>query len=184
MAFVDIILSIVLFLWDLFKQWIELFISPFYNLEMLWIIIPIWINWFFADLYQEKKGTSLGNAITNGAVMTWVGIDWIRHLINLIDIGRIPGFHYVTIIKFLLAITVGCIGIFIVKEGIQKKEYIHFIGRVRETTYITAMISPIIYGAIELSWSLIFAIILFAPLFYYSIELIMRFLPQQEFEEY
>ena len=63
-----ILIAILTYFWELLKTWFSLFAAPVYNLEMLWIIIPTYLNWIFADFFQEKKGTSLGNAISNAKV--------------------------------------------------------------------------------------------------------------------
>lgn len=176
MAIWNIILTALLFVWDLFKQWLLIFISPKENFEILWIIIPIWLGWFFAEFYQEKKGTSLGNAISNGGVMLWVGIDWIRYLLRMITNKAII-FDFLTASKFALSVLVLGIGLFIVIEGIKTKRFVHFVGRIRETTYVLVMFSPIIYGIIQPTWRTILAVVVFAPLFYYFIEFIDKFLP-------
>ncbi len=179
MAVWEAIISIILVLWELFKEWLYIFVSPVNNLEMLWIIIPIWINWFFAEMFQEKEHTSFGNAITNGAVMAWVGIDWIRYLLRMISTEVIV-FDVITRLKFIVAFAVAIFGIFIVIQGMKQKQYIRIIGRVRETTYFTVMISPIIYGVVSLTWVTIGTIILFSPLFYLIIELLNHYIPTPE----
>ena len=179
--------TIFSFIWEIIKTWMGIFIAPLKNLEMLWIIIPIWVNWFFTEFFQEKKGTSLGNAVTNGGIMIWVGVDWMRFMIR----EELLKFSTVPILKFLLALVVAGIGVFIVIEGVKTKQFVHFVGRVRETTYVMVMISPIIYGVTPLSWMVFAAIIVFAPLFYYVIELIDKYTPtpktyeekKAEFEE-
>src|SRR3989344_2339350 len=80
MAFWSIIAMVSLFVWDLIKAGFHLFFISFMNKDTIWIIIPIWLSWFFAEFFQEKKGTSFGNAISNGVVPLWVGIDWMRQL--------------------------------------------------------------------------------------------------------
>jgi len=176
MAFLDAILTVLLFIWDLIKTWLSIFIAPLKKLEILWIIVPIWVNWFFTEFFQEKKGTSLGNAVTNGGIMIWVGVDWLRYIIRLMSEGSIR-FGFITLLKFVLALIAAGIGIFIVIEGVKAKRFVHFVGRVRETTYILVMISPIIYGIIPLSWKVFAVIIIFAPAFYYLIELIDQLTP-------
>jgi len=175
-ALLNSLVLVLLFFWGLFKTWLGIFIAPLFNLEMLWIIIPVWLNWFFSEFFQEKKGTSLGNAITNGGIMVWVGVDWTRYMVRALSAELIK-FDVITSLKFLLALLISGIGIFIVAEGIKKKRFVHFIGRVRETTYLFVMISPIIYGTVPLSLNVVLAIIIFAPLFYYIIELIDRYTP-------
>ncbi|MBI4176857.1 MAG: hypothetical protein HY516_00660 [Candidatus Aenigmarchaeota archaeon] len=64
---------------SLFGVRTNLFFAPFAkgNADILWIIIPIYISWALAEYYQEKTGTSIGNAISNGFVG---GIDRTRRL--------------------------------------------------------------------------------------------------------
>src|SRR3989338_10149689 len=73
---------------EAFVDWLSLFAAPFSRPDMLWVIIPIWGVWVFSEFFQEKKGTSFGNAITNGAVMLFVGVDWIRHIARDINAGN------------------------------------------------------------------------------------------------
>lgn len=176
MSIVEMILIVLMFIWDLFLTWLQIFIAPLKNLEMLWIIVPIWLNWFFSEFFQEKKGTSLGNAVTNGGMMVWVGIDWIRFMIRMIDAGSLR-WGLLTAGKFALAALACGIGTFIVIEGIRTKRFVHFVGRVRQTTYLLVMFSPIIYGVVQLSWKVFIAMILFSPLFYYIIEAIDAYMP-------
>ena len=68
-------ISLMLMLWELFTYWLFVFISPYKNFDVLWIIIPVWVAWIFADYFQEKSSTSFGNAISNGIVPVFVALD-------------------------------------------------------------------------------------------------------------
>lgn len=177
MSFSSVIVAGLLFFWELFKTWLIIFIAPIKNPEMLWIIIPIWLNWFFAEFFQEKKGTSLGNAITNGSVLAWVGIDWIRYTLRIMSEGDVKFALWITVMKIFLAVLVLGYGLFIIIEGIRMKSYIKVLGRVRETTYATVMFSAIVYSVADPTWRVFLAIILFSPLFYFLIELIDKYAP-------
>ena len=52
------------YLWSLFLVWGGILIAPVLNPSLLWIIVPVWLSWFFAEFFQEKKSTSFGNAIS------------------------------------------------------------------------------------------------------------------------
>lgn len=162
------------FMWffSSFIYWLSIFfVLPFKDLEILWILIPIWVNLIFTDFFQEKRGTSMGNAITNGAVMLWVGVDWIRYLVRHIS-STSPGFSWILFMKFAICAFVIIIGFMIIIEGVKGKEYIRKVARVRETGYVMLICSPIIYGAIELSFKYFLIAILFFPLFYFVFEMI------------
>ncbi len=176
MAFWAGVSAVLLWVWGLVVTWLSIFISPLKNLDMLWIIVPIWLSWFFAEFFQEKKGTSLGNAISNGGIMIWVGIDWTRYLVRLLSDGTMK-FSWLASAKFFFALAVTIIGLLIVIQGIKQKSFIHFAGRIRVVTYILLMFSPIVYGVLPLSWKVILAMVVFFPVFYYLIELIDYYTP-------
>ncbi len=109
-------MSLLGYIGHLFNVWMSIFAAPMKNFEMLWIIIPIYLNWIFTEIYQEKKYTSLGNAISNGTVVLWVGIDWLRRSINLLVAKELVfGFDFT--IKILIAFIVLAYGISIILLG-------------------------------------------------------------------
>ncbi|MEM3127118.1 MAG: hypothetical protein QW331_03565 [Candidatus Woesearchaeota archaeon] len=175
MAF-ETIINIIVFFWTLFKSWIFLFFAPFYKAEMFWIIIPIYLNWVFTEFYQEKRETDFGNAIANGVVALWIGLDWTRLLIDYLEDGVIF-LNITTIFKFVISFGITIYGLFIIIEGIKTRRFVMFAGRIREVTYLLLMFTPIIYGIVDLTWRFFFAIILFFPLFYWIIEWIDRIVP-------
>ncbi len=153
--------------------WLSLFaVIPFQDVEVLWILVPIWINLIFTDFYQEKHGTNFGNAITNGSVMLWVGIDWIRFIVRTTD-----AFNSTLVLKLFFCFLAIILGILIIIEGVQGKKIVSFIGRVRETSYVMLVFSPVIYNLILPSWYYGLSIILFFPLFYFIFEMIDRLIP-------
>jgi len=176
MAFLETTGVILLPLWELLKNWLYIFIAPINKPEMFWIIIPIWVSWFFAEFFQEKKGTSFGNAISNGVIPLFVGIDWTRYLTNLVASHSVT-INYVIWVKFFLCAAVIIYGFSVIIFGIKAKGFVHFYGRIREVTYVLIMFSPIIYGVVYLNWKFILGIFLFFPIYYYIIEMIDRITP-------
>jgi ABC-type multidrug transport system fused ATPase/permease subunit len=169
--------SIGLWLWELFKLWLyTIFAAPFLNLSMLWVLIPVWLGWFFAEFFQEKIGTSMGNAISNATIVLWGAIDCTRQTTRLMSNGTISSFWDV-FARFSLIGFIFLYGIVIITLGLKGKKIIKSIGRVREVTYFFAIFVPVLYGFMSLSWIHILASIIFFPLFYFAIELIDRFTP-------
>ncbi|MBW2998049.1 hypothetical protein KY321_00790, partial [Candidatus Woesearchaeota archaeon] len=108
----DLTQTFIVFFFTNLWYWLGIFfVYPFQDLNMLWILIPIWINFLFTDFFQEKDKTSMGNAITNGAVLLWVGIDWIRLIVNLIT-DKTLGFSGALVIKILICMSVISYGLF------------------------------------------------------------------------
>lgn len=175
-------LAALTFLWELFKDWLMLFAAPFINPQMLWIIVPVLLSWVFAEFYQEKKGTSLGNAISNGVVVLWVGIDWARTTVNFIAQGA--GMSILAIIsKFTMSAMMFAYGLLIIIEGIKTKASTRIFGRVRVVTYFVLMLSPIFYDVVQFSWQYLLAIFMFFPVFYFFVELLDLIIPDPKVYE-
>ncbi|MBI4738710.1 hypothetical protein HY772_03985 [Candidatus Woesearchaeota archaeon] len=171
MAFVEVATTAGLYVWKLFKIWLStLFVAPFKNLDMLWVLIPIWLTWAFAEFFQEKRGTSLGNAITNAVTPFWVSLDWTRTSIRFfqaaeISLGSLVG-------RIALSVIVLAYGLSIIVLGIKGNNIVRYIGRIREVTYIVALLTPVFYKVIPVSFDMLLSAIIFFPLFYFTIELI------------
>ncbi|MEK6901486.1 MAG: hypothetical protein AABX37_04030 [Nanoarchaeota archaeon] len=168
-------MALVAFLWELVKTWFGLFAAPFLNTEMLWIIVPVYLNWIFADFFQEKRGTSLGNAISNGVVGLWASLDWVRTSIRLYQSTVISGWHLAGNIAGSLGVF--AYGLWIVHDGIKGKKIVHYIGRIRVVTYILLMITPLVYNSDMNIGMAVLAMVLFSPLFYFFGEAVEHFLP-------
>ena len=144
---------------------------------MFWIIIPIWINWFFTEFFVEKYGTTLGNAVSNGAIPILASVDWIRYTYRLFSEGIIS-FTLGVFIKLFLSVAVFIYGIFVIIAGIKLKHIVFYIGRIRWVTYVLVMITPVIYNVIGFNARTLWAIILFFPLYWWVIEIFDRITPE------
>ena len=170
-------LDALLYLWELVKTWLHtLFVTPFQTSDMLWLLVPVWLAWFFSEFFQEKTGTSLGNAMSNAVVIIWGSIDCTRQTIRFITEGVLYN-SWDLVARFALIGVILTYGIVIVIFGWKGNTLIKRIGRVREVTYIFAIFVPIFYNALPFSLNHIVAALLFFPVFYYVIEWIDRYAP-------
>lgn len=183
MSFWSVTLAVLIFIGALFKDWLYIFISPVKKPDIFWIMIPVWISWFFAEFFQEKKGTSFGNAISNGVIPLFVGIDWGRYITYQL-VAKTITLNYITGFKYVLCAAVIIYGFSIIVLGIRAKHFVRYYGRIREVTYILVMFSPIVYGIIAFNWRFILSIFLFFPLYYYLIEIIDKLIPTPKIYEY
>ena len=164
----------------------NILVAPFTHArEMLWIIIPVYLNWVLTEIYQEKKGTSFGNAIANGFVALWVGVDWMRTTIDLLSA---KGVKLATVLpktlpKLGFATLMGVYGIFIIVFGMRGSKLVSYLGRVREVTYLTIMITPIFYGIVQPTIGVLLSIAAFFPLFYGMVELLLYMIPTPKIYE-
>ena len=174
---IGLIGSVFLSFWSLFLYWLSIFAAPFEEPEMFWIIIPIWGNWFFAEFYQEKKGTSFGNAVSNGAVAIFASVDWTRYLFRLLSDDKTP-FTLGIFMKFFMSVAVLVYGIYVIVLGIRTQKVVSIIGKIRWVTYILLIVTPIVYNVIDLNFKTLITVLLFFPLYYWVIDLFDRITPE------
>jgi len=176
-SFFGIVSSTFLAIWHLFLHWLGIFAAPIEEPEMFWIIIPIWINWFFTEFFQEKHGTGFGNAISNGAIAILASVDWARYMYRLFADGIIR-LAFGVFVKFFVAAAVFVYGVYVIILGIKTKKIVFFIGKIRWVTYILLMVTPVIYNVIRLDVQTLMAVILFFPLYYWIIEIFDMIAPE------
>lgn len=176
-GFFSAVWVVILAVWNIFLYWLSIFAAPIKQPEMFWVIIPVWVNWFFTEFFQEKHGTSFGNAVSNGVIAIFAGIDWTRYMYRLLSDNYLK-FTFGVFLKFLFAFAVFVFGVFVIIAGIRIKQIVFFIGRIRWVTYIIVMFTPIVYGVIKPDLYTLFAIALFFPLYYWVIEYFDRITPE------
>jgi hypothetical protein len=173
----DWLIGIGLYFWGLFKLWIHtIFVTPFTTVDMLWLLVPVWLGWFFAEFFQEKVGTSMGNAISNSIIIVWGSIDCARQTVKLISAGTLTFGVDLVIRFFIIALLLGY-GVTIIVLGMKGNKIIKYIARIREVTYVFAIFTPVFYNALPLTFTHVIAGLVFFPLFYFAIELIDRYTP-------
>jgi len=173
----------------IFSRLLDLFIfGPMANLDVLYILVPVYINWFVNDYYQERKGTSMGNAAANGFTAIWVGIDWVRTMTTRATTSavHIPlGFNkafFLLAFKFGIASVIIAYGLIIMKYSISGNPLAKKIGRIREVSYFAMVFTPVIYLLVPLDITSIATILIFFPIFYYAGEALMKSLPAPKTE--
>lgn len=62
-------------------------------------------------------------------------------------------------------------------EGVRGKDIAKYIGRIREINYFIICLTPIFYSFIPLNINTLLSIIIFFPIFYIIVEIIMRLTP-------
>ena len=176
MAWYSFFVTAGLYLWSLFVDWLRtIFIIPFQNADMLWLLVPVWLAWFFAEFFQEKQGTSMGNAISNAVVILWGSIDCARQ--TTYWVAKHPGSVIDAVLRYSLVALIFVYGAVIVWLGVRGNHLIRYIGRIRQVTYVFIMFVPIFYGAIPFSLNHIVGAVIYFPIFYFIVELLDRYTP-------
>ena len=165
----------LLWIWDSFTLWLyNLFVAPFTNLEIFWILAPVYVGLFLAEFFQEKKGTSLGNAISNSVIALWGGIDFLRITVHIITT---TAFTIDTFKRIFICILIISYGLYIIYLGVKVKGITKYLGRIREVSYIIIVFAPIYYTDSKLTIQYIFGAVAFFYLFYLGLEIINQFTP-------
>ncbi len=162
------------YLWLLADRWLQFTFMPLKNPELLWLIIPVWLNWLLTEYFQERKGTSFGNAIANGFVMFWVGLDFSRTIVN--NFVQ-KGFSTISLTHVGMTAIILTYGSLIMYEAIKGRKIAHLIGRIREVTYFSTVAIGVIYNAVVLDLHTIIALAAFFPIFYIGAEIFLRLMP-------
>lgn len=162
------------YLWLLADRWLQFTFMPLKNPELLWLIVPVWLNWILTEYFQERKGTSFGNAIANGFVMFWVGLDFSRTIVN--NFAQ-KGFSALSLTHVGMTAIILAYGSLIMFEAIKGRKIAHLIGRIREVTYFSTIAIGVIYNAVVLDIHTIIAMAAFFPIFYIATEIVLRLLP-------
>jgi len=139
------------------------------NATMAFALIPLYLNWISTDYFQERRRTSYGNAVTNGFMGIWVGLEWIRT--SYVAYQTTPD-TTLLIGKLIISALILIYAAFIIKESVAGRKIAHIIGRVREISFFAILITPLIYDVVPLDILTILAIILLLPMFYGVVEFI------------
>ncbi|HLG23976.1 MAG TPA: hypothetical protein VI564_03555 [Candidatus Nanoarchaeia archaeon] len=165
---------VFLFFVTSFTLWFRnILFTPFSNFEVLWILIPVYLGLVTAEMFQEKKGTSIGNAISNSIIILWGGVDFLRITINGIVTGSGSNF----LGKLVIAVLIVSYGLLILYLGLRASGLVKHIGRVRWACYSIIVFAPLYYTNTLFSWKYLAGAIIFSPLFYLAVYLIDKFTP-------
>lgn len=135
------------------------------DFNMAFALIPIYLGWFISDYYQERKGTSFGNAIANGFMGLWVGIDWIRNSYNIFKASEAASLGFL-IVKIFISFGILAYAFVVMRAAARGQKIVHYIGRIREIAYFAIVFTPVVYEVVPLDLLTISAAILFFPIVY------------------
>tara|TARA_Y100000034_G_scaffold36903_1_gene45345 strand:+ start:1190 stop:1837 length:648 start_codon:yes stop_codon:yes gene_type:complete len=176
---------VIAFFWGGFRTvlfrglWLP--ISFLARISMIFALIPLYLNWLSSDYFQERKGTSYKNAITNGFTGLWVCVEWVR--VSIMVYMEQAGF-LLLLGKLFMSLLILIYAVIIIKKSWRGERITHIIGRAREISYIAIMITPIMYNVAEFSFVTILAIIMLFPVFYGVVEFIdFTILPPPAYEK-
>jgi hypothetical protein len=155
-------------------QFVQLVVAPFTSLDRIWLgIIPLYVSMILGEVYIQK--VSYANAVRNGFLMLWAGLNWAANLANS------SAFAYVfspstKIIAWIVTGTCLSIAIFTIVLGLRKKdkELAGILGHTRFSGYFLIMLYPMQAGLVRWTWPHLATILVFALPAWFVIYLLGR----------
>lgn len=142
------------------------------NSNFLWILIPIFFIGIITDKYQEEFGTSIGNAISNGALIIFTEFSWLQLVSSRTNFPT-----DITISQYLLSIFIIIYGFAIVASGFKTGEFAQKYGRIRVITFMLMFFTMIIYIPILYNFISIVLFVLIFPFYYAFITEFLKIMP-------
>jgi hypothetical protein len=142
------------------------------NGDFLWLIIPIFFVGVITDKYQEEFGTSIGNAISNGALIIFTGFSWFQIIFSRENFPI-----EATISQFLLSLFIIIYGFSIIASGFKTGEFAQKYGRIRVVTFMLVFFTMMIYVPLLYNFVSIVIFVLVFPFYYAFITELVKVMP-------
>jgi hypothetical protein len=144
-------------------KFIELIITPFRHVEMVWGIVPLYFGWLVHELTSEKA--SFRSAVQTGFSLMWAGAHWAYQWMTT-NPGAAKDFNLRIFLAVNVTVTVLVLimGVVAFASGIRRKypKYGAFLGHTRFCNYFMITIFPMQSGNLPWSWERFIAILAFA----------------------
>jgi len=119
--------------------WLSLIIAPITNFDALWGVIPLYVEGFLAGYYEQD---TRGRLLTGGFIMSFVGMDWTRRLLqNNVQIQ----FNVQWILVFIF-LGYGALALLVVL--LKKLDLVRFLGKRKFAIYFGISFYPLQSGVI------------------------------------
>ncbi len=131
----------------------EIILSPMNNPELLWVLIPAYINWILRDLFFEKDN-SASNVFMNGSTSIWTGVIWLKYLSENTELANFLLDYSIVLpfsiqLKTIISFSLICFGIFLMWTALSDNEFFMHFGRERVISFLIIIFSPIVYDIIQ-----------------------------------
>lgn len=151
----------------------------FQESNILWILIPIFFVGIITDKYQEEFGTSLGNAISNGALIIFTAFSWLQLISTRGEEFAID----ITVSQLLFTLFIILYGFAIVASGFESGEFAKKYGRIRVITFMLIFFTIMVYIPYFYNFISIIIFVLLFPLYYAVITHLIEILPSASTKE-
>ena len=137
---------------DYLDAWVNLLVLPFLHFDLLWRMMPVYLNGLLAGIYFGPSNTA---ATFGGLTALWAGADWIRgYYVGGID--PCPANKAIAILFCVYGIVSLIVGL------TKRKKLYGFFGRRSILTFFAISFYPIQAGFADFSTDAIIGILLTA----------------------
>jgi hypothetical protein len=146
--------------WHLF---VELIVSPFQHISMIWGIVPLYFGWVLNELTSSKA--TYRTALQTGFSFIWAALQWLYpHFAGPSATGAKISVGMLLAVNMFVTFLVLGLGIVAFFSGMFRKfpPYTKFLGYTRFSNYFMIAIFPMQANQPEWSWDRLVAIVIFA----------------------
>lgn len=147
-----------------FSTWISLIIAPFSNFELLWGVIPLYMEGVISVFYEED---SPGRLLMGGGILSFIALDWARRLFQQ---GIYPSLQIQWMLVFIL-ISYGILSLILVLK--KTKGLIRMLGKRKLVVFFALSFYPLQSGMIPYSDDVLISILVMLVPIWLILELIL-----------
>ena len=156
--------------WTVFWEIVR---TPFYHIELVWGIVPLYFGWLVNELTSSKP--SYRTAIQTGFGFTWAAAHWIWQYTHANGTTRLTTLGALLAVNMAVTLLVLLIGLVALLSGLHGKypPYCQFLGHSRFANYFMIAIFPIQSNYLPWSWERMASIAIFAIPIWIAMQLVM-----------
>ncbi len=137
---------------DILTSWLNLLILPFQHFDLLWRMMPVYLNGLLASIYFGPSNTA---ATFGGLTALWAGADWIRGY-YLRGIEPSAASKVIAIVFCIYGLTALIVGL------TKRKKLYGFFGRRSILTFFAISFYPIQSGYFNFTAAAVLGILITA----------------------
>ncbi len=144
-------------------KFVQLLVEPFRHFGQVWLgLVPLYVALLLDEIVERR--VSFGQAIANGFVMLWAGVNWTMHLANVGMFSYLGSSKQRMVVAWTVTACALAIGVFTILLGIRRKDktLAYVLGHARFSGYFLIMLYPMQTGMIAWNWPSLIAVLLFA----------------------
>ena len=147
--------------------------------NFFWLVIPIFFIGIITDKYQEEVKTTIGSAMSNGALVIFSAFSWVEIIITRANIYP-PEFIFS---QLLFSFFIMIYGFAIIISSFRTKDFAKKYGRIRVITFMLVFFTIMIYSPALYNYGSVVAFVIIFPFYYALVTELIKIMPSAK-EDY